>query len=197
MTDRERLALTLAAFDDANSRDPHRETVDGESLPRELIYARRMSETLAAFMSDASEALQLAARSQHIERWIIPREDYPMDRAGYKRWRTELGRYHARRASEIMANMGYREAMCQRVADLLQKKQLKRDPEAQALEDVICLVFLRHYLADFARKHPEDKLVTIIRKTWNKMSARGHEAALQLPLPPALGALVQRALTPP
>lgn len=196
MTEHERLTRTLAAFDEANRRDPHRETVEGESLPREWVYGQRMSEALADFMPDAGEALQLAARSQHIERWVIPREDYPMDRAGYKRWRTELGRYHARRASEIMAQEGYSEEMCLRVADLLQKKQLKRDPEAQALEDVICLVFLRYYLADFARKHPEDKLITIIRKTWNKMSSRGHEAALQLSLPPDLGNLVHKALTP-
>lgn len=194
MSDKTRLQKTLAAFDEANRQDPNTEDSNGNPEAREWLYGRRMTETLQAFAADASEELQLAARSQHIERWVIPRSDYPMDRTGYKRWRTDLGRYHARRASDIMAQMGYETEACERVAALLQKKQLKRDPEAQTLEDVICLVFLTYYLEDFAQKHPEDKLITIIRKTWNKMSPRGHEAALTLPLSPPMGELVGKAL---
>lgn len=194
MTDQTRLQLTLEAFDTANRHDPNHEVVDGQSQPREWVYGQRMSEMLASFAPAASEALQLAARSQHIERWAIPRTDYPTGRVGYNRWRTELGRYHARRASELMAQTGYGEATCQRVSDLLQKKQLKRDPETQTLEDVACLVFLRYYLEDFAKKHEDDKLISILQKTWQKMSESGQESAMQIPLSAKLQNILQQAL---
>ena len=184
------LAGAFADIDAANRQDPNLE--HGE--PKELLYSRRMSETLAEFAPQASANLQLAARAQHIERWILPRSDYPMDRAGYKKWRTELGRHHAQKTAEIMAARGFSQEDCDQVSDMLQKKRLKRDPEVQALEDVICLVFLQHYLDDFARKHDEAKLIDIIRKTWKKMSKDGHKAALTLSFSPESGALVQTAL---
>lgn len=190
-----RLNATLQAFDDANRQDPNLETdLDGKQRPKELLYAERMSAELAAFAPQASDELQLAARAQHIERWVIPRADYPMDRSGYKRWRVTLGQHHADRACAIMREHGYQDESCERVATMLQKKQLKRDAEVQALEDVICLVFLRHYLDDFASKHSEEKLIDIIRKTWNKMSEAGHASALEIDLPPHLQQLVGKAL---
>ncbi|WP_041522611.1 DUF4202 domain-containing protein [Gilvimarinus agarilyticus] len=189
------LTATLNAFDDANSQDPNLDQDrEGKSHPKELLYAQRMSTELAQFDPEASAELQLAARAQHIERWVIPRADYPMDRSGYKRWRTALGQHHAERASAIMREHGYNDASCERVATMLQKKQLKRDAEVQALEDVICLVFIRHYLEDFATKHSDEKLIDIIRKTWNKMSEKGHEHALQINLAPHLQQLVGKAL---
>lgn len=191
-----RLQRTLDAFDALNREDPNHERVDGQDLPKELIYGQRMSACLADFCPDASETLQLAARSQHIRRWAIPRSDYPMDRAGYKRWRTDLALYHGEVAGRVMAEQGYDPADIERVKDLLLKKRLKRDPEVQALEDVICLVFLRFYLDDFARKHEEPKLISIIRKTWNKMSEQGHAEALKLPLSAPMQALVGKALAP-
>lgn len=175
-----RLSAALAAFDEANRQDPNLEIVDGKPVPKELIYGQRMSQRLALFCPTASEALQLAARSQHICRWKIPRSDYPMDRSGYKRWRLDLAQFHGETAGRIMADLGYDQAMIERVKDLLLKRGLKRDEEVQILEDVACLVFIEFYLEDFARKQDEEKLIDIIRKTWNKMSPQGHAAALEL-----------------
>ena len=164
-----KLHAAFNRFDQLNARDPNTEMVDGEPQPREWIYGRRMTQTLNAFRPDASEALQLTARCQHLCRWEIPRSRYPMDRPGYLKWRQELKKFHADKASEVLAEIGYEQEMIDRVAFLLQKKRLKRDPETQALEDVICLVFLEHYFEDFAAKHPEEKVIDILRKTWRKM----------------------------
>ena len=191
-----RLTETLAAFDSANAEDPNLESVNGQSVPKELIYGQRMTEQLFKFCPNASETLQLAARSQHICRWKIPRADYPMDRQGYKRWRLDLAQLHGDIAGQIMADKGYDDDAVQRVKDLLLKRGLKRDDEVQTLEDVICLVFIECYLEDFASKHDESKLIDIIRKTWNKMSSLGHDAALKLPLSAAMLSLVTKALTP-
>jgi len=194
MTDSDRFARAIAAFDAANAADPNREMVNGQPQPKELVYAQRMSEALAGFAPDAGEALQLAARCQHIERWSIPRKDYPLGRDGYNQWRTALRKYHAERAGEILRGTGYDDATIARVQDLVQKKKFKADPEGQALEDVVCLVFLTHYFEAFAKDHDEDKLIGIVQKTWKKMSEQGHAAALKLDLPPHLAELVGKAL---
>jgi len=196
MTALTRLDATLTAFDEANLQDPNTEMVDGQPVAKEWLYAQRMSAQLHKFCDAPSEALQLATRSQHICRWKIPRNEYPMDRSGYKKWRLDLAQMHGEIAGEIMAAQGYDESTITRVKDLLLKRSLKRDEEVQALEDVICLVFIEFYLEDFASKHDEAKLIDIIRKTWNKMSAKGHEAALKLPLSHAMLALVTKALSP-
>jgi hypothetical protein len=188
------LEKTLAAFDEANLQDPNREEVNGQMVAKEWIYSQRMSARLQVFCDKPSEALQLAARSQHICRWKIPRSDYPMDRAGYKKWRADLAVFHGETAGRIMAENGYDDESIQRVKDLLLKRGLKRDDEVQTLEDVVCLVFIEFYLEDFAQKHDEDKLIDIIRKTWNKMSTQGHEAALKLPLSANMLQLVTKAL---
>ena len=190
----EKLHKALEAFDQANSEDPNLENIDGQVLAKEFIYGQRMSERLHTFCSEPSEALQLAVRAQHICRWKIPRNDYPMDRTGYKRWRSDLAKFHGETAAMILADQGYDVETIERVKDLLLKRGLKRDDEVQILEDVACLVFIEHYLDDFARKHEEEKLLDIIRKTWNKMSPAGHAAALQLPLPEAMQQLVHKAL---
>jgi hypothetical protein len=189
-----KLDNTLAAFDKANTQDPNLELFNGDQHPKEWIYAQRMSQQLQKFCPEASEALQLAARSQHICRWKIPRSDYPMDRQGYKKWRLDLAQMHGEIAGEIMEEQGYAQDMIARVKDLLLKRSLKKDTEVQTLEDVICLVFLEFYLEDFALKHDEAKLIDIIRKTWNKMSSLGHTAALALPLSTSMLNLVTKAL---
>lgn len=196
MTPAEQLQATLAAFDAANQQDPNHETVNGQQVPKEWIYGQRMSARLADFQPDASVTLQLAVRAQHICRWKIPRSDYHMDRQGYKRWRSDLAQFHGETAASIMQSQGYDEEAIQRVRDLLLKRGLKRDDEVQTLEDVACLVFLEYYLEEFAAKHDEEKLIDIIRKTWNKMSIKGHEAALRLPLSDTMLQLVTKALTP-
>ncbi len=191
----QRLNEILAAIDAANLQDPNQELVDGKAVAKEWIYGQRMSQHLAAFYPQASELLQIACRAQHICRWKIPRSDYPMDKTGYKKWRTELARFHGDYTAELMRTGGYSQEDIERVKDLLLKRRLKHDQEVQVLEDVVCLVFIEFYLAEFARKHQEDKLIDIIRKTWSKMSSEGQEAALKLPLGEEMLALVTKALT--
>jgi hypothetical protein len=154
-----------------------------------------MTEALDRLEPDASEALRLAVRAQHISRWSIPRDSFPPGRKGYRAWRTRLMDHHADVAGEILHEAGYGEAMIGRVGELLRKKGLKRDPEVQTLEDVACLVFLEHYFDDFAAQHDDQKVIQILRKTWSKMSERGREAALGLDLSPRGAALVARALS--
>lgn len=195
MTDQQTsFARAISAFDEANARDPHQIVVAGESRPRELVYAQRMTDWLARIASEASEPLRLAARSQHICRWTRPRANYPMTRAGYYRWRTDLGRFHAETAGTLMREAGYDQPAIDRVGSLLRKEHLKTDPEAQTLEDVICLVFLENYFADFAAQHEEEKVIGILRKTWKKMSPVGQAEALKLPLSAEALAFVTRAL---
>ena len=189
-----RLDEALKRFDEINSEDPRIDTVDGEQWPRELLYGRRMSAMLEQFAPDAPEPIRLAARAQHLGRWAIPRDDYPEGRAGYHRWRTDLGRYHARLAAEVLAELGYEEEVRDRVATLLQKKGLQNDPDVQLLENVICLVFLKYYLEDFAGKHPRDKVIRILQRTWKKMSPEGQDAALKLEMPEPVASLVREAL---
>jgi hypothetical protein len=188
-------AEAIRLFDAANSEDPNLETGDdGQPIAKELLYAQRMTACLSRVVPDAPEAVQLAARCQHIRRWSIPRQDFPMTRSGYHQWRNTLKKYHAELAGQLMQQAGYEPDMIERVQQLVQKLRLKDDPEVQLLEDVICLVFLEYYFLPFAAQHPEDKVIEIVQKTWPKMTARGHELALQLPLPPLALALVSKAL---
>ena len=191
-----RFQAAVARFDAANAEDPNREEAGGAEQPRELLYARRMTETLQRIAPDASEAVRLAARCQHIRRWTVPRDTYPEGRDGYRRWRTDLARFHADTAAAILRDAGYGADTAARVGALLRKERLKSDPEVQLLEDVACLVFLQHYLPAFARQHDAEKLAGILRKTWRKMSARGQAEALKLHLEPNLRELVARAAFP-
>jgi hypothetical protein len=190
----QRFEAAIELIDAANAQDPNVETHEGRAYPKELLYARRMSEALDRLEPHASEAVRLATRAQHICRWKIPRGGYPMDRDGYRRWRAELGRFHAETAGKILLETGYGEATIQRVQALLRKERLKADPDCQLLEDVICLVFLEYYSAAFIEEHDEPKLLNIFRRTWNKMSPRGRKAALGLDLDPAVRTLVEKAL---
>ena len=186
----DRLQCALSAIDAANARDPALEA----GVPAELVYGRRMSEALAAFAPDASEALQIAVRGQHIERWLMPRRDYPDGRAGYLAWRNAAKRRHAERVAEIMGACGYDEASIARAGALVRKEQLRSDAEAQTLEDVACLVFLRYYAANFAAKHADEKVLDILVKTQRKMSPRARAAALDFALPAPVLALYELAL---
>jgi len=189
-----RFRAALARFDAANAEDPNRESWQGVDYPKELLYSQRITGWLERFAPDASEALRLAVAAQHIRRWESPRSDYPEGKAGYKRWRSELARFHAQTAGSILAEVGYDDETIRRVQGLIRKEQLKRDAEAQCLEDVACLVFLESYFVDFSQKHDEAKVIDILQKTWKKMSPEGHAAALGLVLPEGAQALVEKAL---
>ncbi len=195
IADQKRFDATIARFDAANAEDPNLD----EGQPKELLYARRMSAMLARFAPDASEAVRLAVRAQHIQRWKTPRSSYPMDRQGYLQWRTGLYKFHAETAGRILQETGYDAATIERVQAAVGKKGLKVNAETQLLEDVTDLVFLEHYLAGFAAQHAdydEAKWVDIIRKTWQKMSAGAREFVLagKVSLPEALTPLILKAV---
>lgn len=189
-----RLDDALRRFDEANAEDRITEIVDGQPLPKELVYGQRMSARLAVFAPDAPETVKLAARAQHIRRWEVPRDTYPEGRAGYLKWRTDLYKRHAEIAGEIMGDVGYDAEAIERVQTLLRKRGLQTDPDVQLMEDVICLVFLEHYFHDFAPKHDEAKLISILQKTWKKMSSNAQDAALALDYAPEDLAVIQKAL---
>lgn len=193
-----RFERALQAFDDANAADPNREMHDGQEWPRELLYARRLTDFVLALQPDASEALRLAARCQHLRRWEIPRQSYPATRPGYLKWRADLKKFHAAKAGEILRQVGYSEELVQRVQELNLKQQLAAgDPETGVLEDALCLVFLQFQLGDLASRSEDDKMVNAIRKSWLKMSPAGRAAALKLPLGERERKLVQQALEAP
>ncbi len=194
MATTEKLQEAYTLFDAANEKDPNKEEYQGKVYAKEVLYAIRMTNKLNAFAPNASEALQLTARCQHICRWEIARDSYEMNRTGYLKWRQDLKKYHAKKSSEILEKVGYNQETIDKVAFLLEKKQLKKNEETQTLEDVICLVFLEFYFEPFAKKYSEEKLIDILQKTWRKMSEKGHEAALKLPLSDSSLALVKKAL---
>lgn len=194
LPDMDRFLQTINDFDTINAEDPHQETVLGEKVPKELLYSQRMTAMLEDFEPNDSEHLRLAARSQHIKRWSIPRDSFPMDRKGYLQWRTNLKKFHGELAGSVMAQNGYSQDDIDKVDDLLNKRALKTDLEAQTLEDVACLVFLKYYFDDFLTQHDDEKLVSILQKTWKKMSEKGRQAAMHLDLSPTAAGLVQKAL---
>jgi len=197
MSTSERLLDTFGRIDAANREDPSAERTSEGEFPAALLYGRRMSAWVDRLNPDASEALRIAARAQHIRRWEIPRSEYPMDRPGYHKWRTTLYAFHGERAADIMRKIGYADETIDRVKQILSKKKLKTDPEVQTLEDAAALVFLEHHLADFSGREDmtEEKLIDIIQKTWKKMSKLGQQQALKLDFPHELQAILQKALS--
>jgi hypothetical protein len=191
----DRLERAKLVFDQLNGRDPVTELVDGVPRPRLLLQADRLSRWIERLDPDASEALRLAARCQHVERWTIARNDFPPGRVGYLQWRTKLARFHADRAEGVLRGAGYEETVIQAVRRIVTKQNLHSNPDSQTMEDALCLVFLEFEFDAFLEKYPEEeKAVEILQKTWKKMSARGREAALALSLSPRARALVQAAL---
>ena len=195
-----RFERAIALFDAANAKDPRMDTGDdGQPVPRELLYGRRMSEMLDRYRPDAGEVAKLAVRAQHIERWKSPRQDFPMTRQGYLQWRTQLYRFHAETAGRLMAEAGYDDGTIEQVRTAVGKKGLKVNPDTQLLEDTADLVFIEHYMLGFAGQksdYSEEKWAEIIRKTWQKMSADAHAFALggMLRLPEPLLPLITKAI---
>ena len=193
---RERFEHTLARFDAANAQDPNLD----EGQPKELLYGQRMSDMIGRFAPDASEAAQLAVRAQHIQRWTVPRNSYPMTKEGYHAWRTGLYTFHADTAGELMREAGYDDSMIERVKKAVGKRGIKVNPESQLLEDIANLVFIEHYLLAFANSKPdydEEKWLEILRRTWGKMSKNAQAFALsgKIKLPEALVPLITKAIS--
>ena len=195
--DPERFAAALRRFDDGNARDPNTVLLDGNPQPRELVYARWLTDWVVRLSPQASEPLRLAARCQHLCRWQIPRNSYPMTRPGYLQWREALKKFHARKSGEILREVGYGEDVINRVQQLNLKKGFPHDPETRVLEDALCLVFLERQLAELAQKTSEDKVINALQKAWDKMSPAGRALAGEIHFGPAEKALLDRALSAP
>ena len=192
--DPRRFEAAFRRFDEENARDPNRETAEGAARPRELLYAQRLSNWVSRLQPDASEALRLAARCQHLCRWEIPRQSYPMTRAGYLQWRATLKKFHAQKAGDTLRELGYPDETIRRVQDLNLKKYFPDDPESRVLEDALCLVFLQYQLADLAARTKEDKTINALQKSWQKMTAAARAEALKLNYGTREKALLERAL---
>ena len=192
----ERFNKAIALFDAANAQDPNLD--DGQ--PKELLYAQRMTDMIGRFAPEASEVAQLAVRAQHIQRWTVPRSNYPLGKPGYFAWRTGLYQIHAQIAGELMAQAGYGDSMIEQVKTAVSKQGIKTNPDTQMLEDVTSLVFIEHYMLGFAGQHAEyteEKWLGIIRKTWKKMSGTAHAFATSggIKLPEALVPLILKAVS--
>jgi hypothetical protein len=190
----ERFAAAIRRFDDENACDPHQDDENGQPVPRELLYARRLTEWVLRLQPHASEALRLAARSQHLCRWLIPRSAYPMTRTGYLQWRAELKKFHAHKSAKILRELGYPEPLVNRVQELNLKKNFPADPEVRVLEDALCLVFLQFQFADLCARMPPEKLLNAVRKSWDKMTTHARKLALELVLPDAPRNLIAQAI---
>ena len=190
-----RFQQALQKIDAAHAEDPTKVKKDNQEIPYELYYADQMSYYLQQRFASASEELQLAIRAQHFRRWEVPRSSYPMTKVGYHSWRTYLKKRQAELASQICLDSGYSEEEAARVASMIKKENMKNDEETQVLEDVACLVFLDDQFETFEKEHDEAKIVTILQKTWGKMSERGHELALQIQMSERAKGLVQKALS--
>lgn len=199
MTEQDRLAQAMALIDAANSEDPNQEEANGRTWPKELLYSMRMTDMLERFAPDADDAARLAVRAQHIQRWKSARSDYAEGRQGYLQWRTGLYKFHAQTAGALLAQAGYDQAFIDRVQQAVGKKAIKVNPGSQLVEDIAGLVFIEHYMLDFAGKHPEydeAKWIDIIRKAWKKLSepARAFALSGKLNLPEPLVPVIQKAL---
>jgi hypothetical protein len=190
-----RFEQVFQAIDDFNRKDPHTELFEGTDQPREWVYSQRLSAWVEKLSPQGSEALRIAARGQHVGRWTVPRADFPLDRAGYLRWREALKRFHAQTVSGFMAKAGYPPELQEKVRSMMLKKNLQSDPEAQILEDALCLIFLETQFMDLLSKTPREKMIEIVQKTWKKMGAAGRAAALALELPEEEKKLLQEALS--
>ena len=188
----DRFAKAITAFDAYHQKDPNTEINNGQVFPKELLYAIRMTDRLARFAPNADEFVKLSTRCQHIGRWEIPREKYPMNKKGYLQWRTEEKMHHAKIAEGILSNCGYDRETIERVKFLLLKKELYTNAGTKLLEDVVCLVFIEYYLEDFAAKHDDEKVVDILRKTVKKMTSEAIKEVGNLKLPDRIRPLIAR-----
>lgn len=189
----DRFTRAISAFDAYHQKDPNTEIYNGAVLRSELLYAQRMSDRLSRFALYADESVKLAARCQHIGRWEIPRNNYPMNKKGYLQWRNEEKRHHASIAESILKDCGYDEGTIQQVKFLLMKKELHAHAGTQLLEDVVCLVFVEFYLEDFAGKHDDEKVIDILRKTMRKMTLPARQAVNELKISDRIKSLIDRA----
>jgi hypothetical protein len=191
-----KLEKAIELFDAYNQQDPHKIRWNGEEYAAEYFYALQLYNWVKKLQPNASEPLLLAARSQHIGRWQTPRTSYPDGKAGYLTWRKELAKFHAETAGKLMLQAGYTEDNIEVVKHIILKQNLKIADDVQAMENALCLLFLEFQYDDFLAKHEDDNMIIrILRKTWQKMSEPGRQAALHLNYSKRGKELIEKALS--
>jgi len=179
-------AAARAAIEATHDADP-----DGG----ERRYGERVLGWCERLRDRPDDVLRLAALAQHLERWAIPRADYPEGRKGYLDWRRAVQERQGHRLAGILAGAGVEEADRLRAAELVAKKD--RGDDGQLLEDAACLVFFEHEAEPFLAKkdYSEEKVLAIVRKTWAKMSEAARRTALaEAELSPAVRTLTEKAI---
>src|SRR5882724_7647979 len=197
LSDTNRFEAAIRRFDSANSLDPNLEIVEGIARPRELVYAERLRHWVLKLCPDASEELRLAARCQHLCRWMVARSSYPMTRPGYLKWREDLKKFHAEKAGDILRVVGYPEESVAKVQALNLKQNFPQDADSRVLEDALCLVFLEFQFAELAAKTTDDKMIYALQKSWKKMTPAARANAMKLNFGPKEKSLLERALAQP
>lgn len=182
MADTERFTRAITAIDVGNAEDPNIVTVRSRTGPKEIAHAELVTEWVERLAPGASEPLLLAARGHHFRRWTVPRASAPAGRAGYLRWRKSLQEQHARELGTLLSTAGYDGDTVERVQSIVRKEHLASDPEVQALEDALCLVFLETQLTDVAARLDPTTLTRVIMRTAEKMSEAGRAAIAEVPL---------------
>ncbi len=200
MSNTEAFQKAIQLINKANAQDPNKERSNGEDMPKELVYSRRMTDMLNHYLPDADDVARIAVHAQHIQRWKSPRSDFEMNRKGYHQWRTQLYTFHAETTAALLQEAGYKDEFINRVKMAIAKKNLRKNPDTQIVEDVAALTFIEHYMTAMYKNFPqydEKKWIDIILRTWKKMSSDAHEFALSgnLMLPETLAPLIQKALT--
>ena len=189
-----KLSKAFQLFDEYNKKDPHTLVWEGTEFPAEYFYALQLHKWVTKLSANASEALLLASRCQHIGRWKVPRGEYPSGKAGYLRWRADLAKFHSSEAAKLLTEAGYGALEIEEVQRILLKQNLKSDKDVQTMEDALCLVFLEFQLDDFIKKHDDEKVIRILQKSWKKMSEQGRNAALTITYTSNAKTLLDRAL---
>lgn len=195
MTGAAKLDEALRRIDEVNAEDPNQDLAEEKKEPRELLYSKRLTNWVKKLAPEASDALLIAARAQHIERWLVPRNTYPMTRVGYLKWREDLKKFHAQKTASILEEIGYGSEFIGHVKNLILKKNFPKDPEARILEDALSLVFLEFQFSELAQKTESAKMVDILRKAWKKMTPEAQKIAQTIFYPPNEAALIQKALS--
>jgi len=192
----EKILEAFKRFDELYKQEPNNEIYDGKEYPKEYLYSLRMLEVLNDIFKNANAAQLLAVKAQHLCRWEIPRTDFPEGKQGYHTWRNALYKHQSEKATNVLKELQFDEQTIEDVANAISKKGLKQNFTSQVVEDVACIVFLKHYFANFVTKHSsdEEKTISIIKKTWAKMSPVAHDHALQIPFEEKAAQLITKAL---
>ena len=185
-----RYDAAVAAIDAANADDPTVVEVRGQRVALALVHGQLAAEWIGKLVDEPDETLTLAARAHHLRRWELPRDSYPLGRAGYLRWRRDQKARHARDVAAILQSCGYETSEVEAVQRLIRRESVDG---AQAVEDAACLVFIETQLGSIAERMDHDLLIEVIRKTARKMSDRGLELVASIPLGDAEKSLLKQA----